>query len=277
MLRRLRAIEIAEGALLADLALVFQLIVVYIPLPLVGDFFRMLIFVVFAILVLRRGLYVGIMGMFISFFLIGVTLGPQYLVVTSLEAMGGIFLGFTMRHRLQHIPLLFLGITSGAFTLFCLVLLSFWVAGFHIDTIMQPFHDLYRATIPILNQIATRLGFSALWRNQLYPVVNTITNFLFAYWLLLIYLVLWILLVPFVTVIYLATNIFVRMLGYDVRPFPDGLLNRIGQETVRTFAVMSRKRERGWFLHFLLTDARHASILVKKSFWHRSRKQSYKA
>ena len=74
MLRRLSAIEIAEGALLADICVIFQLLVTYLPVG--GDFFRVLIFVVFAILVLRRGLYVGIMAMFVALFITGIVTGP---------------------------------------------------------------------------------------------------------------------------------------------------------------------------------------------------------
>ena len=54
---RLSPIEIAEGALLADVAVIFQLLWLY--LPVVGGFFRVLIPVVFTVLVLRRRLQAG--------------------------------------------------------------------------------------------------------------------------------------------------------------------------------------------------------------------------
>ena len=56
MFRNLKAIEIAEGALLADVAVILQLLITYLPLPAGHTVFRILIFVVYTILVLRRGL-----------------------------------------------------------------------------------------------------------------------------------------------------------------------------------------------------------------------------
>lgn len=274
MFRRLSAIEIAEGALLADLALIFQLTATYLPIG--GDIFRGFIFVVFAILVLRRGLYVGIMGMCISFFLVSVTIGPNRVVLMSLEAMGGLFLGYTMRLRLRHISLILIGVTCGALALFIVLIAGFFLAGLHVNTIIKPFHNFYHAALPIINTIAARLHLSAFWRNQLYPLVNNLVNFFLTYWLLMIYVALWFVLIPVVIITYLATNFLVRMLGYDVRPFPGGLLNRILQQNARTFIVMSRKRERGWIVRFLITDIRRTSALVKKSLWSRSKKQEHR-
>ncbi len=274
MFRRLSAIEIAEGALLADLALIFQLTATYLPIG--GDIFRGLIFVIFAILVLRRGLYVGIMGMCISFFLVSVTIGPNFIVLMSLEAMGGLFLGYTMRLRLRHISLILIGVMCGALALFIVLIAGFFLAGLHVNTIIKPFHTFYHAALPIINTIAARLHLSAFWHHQLYPLVNNLVNFFLTYWLLMIYVALWFLMIPVVTIIYLGTNIAVRTLGYNVRPFPDGLLNRIIQQNMRTFIVLSRKRERGWIVRFLITDIRRTSALVKKSLWSRSKKQEYK-
>lgn len=82
MFRRLSAIEIAEGALLADIAVIFQLLTLYLPVG--GEVFRLLVFVVFAILVLRRGLYTGIMGFCTALFLVGVISGINFLPVMLL-------------------------------------------------------------------------------------------------------------------------------------------------------------------------------------------------
>src|SRR5215470_6423032 len=90
MFRNLKAIEIAEGALLADVVVILQLLITYLPLPAGHNVFRILIFVVFTILVLRRGLYVGIMGMGVSFFLCTILMGPQTIFTLSFEACGGL-------------------------------------------------------------------------------------------------------------------------------------------------------------------------------------------
>ncbi len=102
MFRKLSAIEIAEGALLADIAIVFQLLTLYLPIG--GDFFRLLIFIVFAILVLRRGLYVGVMGMIVALFLSAIMVGPQLVAIMLLEATGRSFPG--LHHETSLVPFL---------------------------------------------------------------------------------------------------------------------------------------------------------------------------
>src|SRR5712691_9862623 len=98
MFRRLSAIEIAEGALLADIGVIFQLLVTYLPIG--GDFFRFLIPVVFAIIVLRRGLYVGSMSLTVAAFISGIIAGPGLVILMLIEGLAGLFLGVTMKYRL---------------------------------------------------------------------------------------------------------------------------------------------------------------------------------
>jgi len=68
MPRKLSAIEIAEGALLADIAVIFQLLSLYLPIG--KSFLRILIPIVITIIVLRRRLYVGMMGLRVALFLV---------------------------------------------------------------------------------------------------------------------------------------------------------------------------------------------------------------
>ncbi len=272
MFRKLQAIEIAEGALLADIAVLFQLLVTYMPVG--SEFFRLLNFVVFAIIVLRRGLYVGIMSMLVTLFIVAVTVGPQATALLTLESLGGLFLGFTMRHHLRHIPLLLIGITGGAASLFFLILLSFALTGFAVDTIVRPIHDAYTIALSVSNQVALNLNLSAQWQHTFYPTINNVMTFFFTYWLLLFYLLLWLLLCPVVTAIYFATNFFVRVLGYDVRPFPGGLIDRLAQSSIRHFRVEARNREKSrfWIAHFIRKDIRRSARLCKKSFSFRRRR-----
>jgi hypothetical protein len=225
MFRKLTAIEIAEGALLADIVVIFQVLTIYLPVG--GGFFRTLNFIVFTILVLRRGLYVGFMGLCVAMFLIGVVAGPQYTILLSLEGVGGLFLGVTMRQRWRHIPLLFVGISAGSLTLFVLLWLLSLVSGLSLNDFVIQLHQAYRAVMPILGLIATKIGLGAWWRQSLYPFVTQVAGLLFTYWVATLYLAIWVILCPFVTVVYTVTNLFVRLFGYDVRPFPDGRINRL--------------------------------------------------
>ncbi len=240
IVRKLQPIEIAEGALMADLAVIFQLLVVYIPF--VGDFFRMPIFVVFTILVLRRGLYVGIMGMFVTWFIVSVIMGPHYIVGTALEIIGGLFLGVTMKHRLRHSLLLLLGVSCGALALYCLTFLVTVLFGTPLDTFVFSLHQFYNSVITAINALMTRMGLENWWHQQLYPVVTVLATWGFTYWWLSYYLGLWVVSWSFVLPIYTVTNVLVRSLGYDVRPFPDGWFNRLLQRGRRRIMKLAMKR-----------------------------------
>src|SRR5258708_508824 len=74
-LRRMTALELAEGALLADIGVVLQIFIKYLPVG--GDVLRLLVPVVFAVIVLRRGLYVGCMSMCVSLFIISIVSGAH--------------------------------------------------------------------------------------------------------------------------------------------------------------------------------------------------------
>src|SRR5260370_24291599 len=86
---RLSAIEIAEGALLADIAVVFQLLSIYLPIG--GGYPALMVPIPFSILVLRRGLYTGLMGFFFALFLIAGLTGPPRSVLLGLVAGGRVF------------------------------------------------------------------------------------------------------------------------------------------------------------------------------------------
>src|SRR5689334_5247956 len=127
MPRKLSAIEIAEGALLSDIAVIFQLLSLYLPIG--RTFLRILIPIVFAIIVLRRRLYVGMMGLCVALFIVGIMTGPNYLISMLLAGTAGLFLGVTMKNRLRHIVVLFVGVTAGALALYSILILFTLLAG----------------------------------------------------------------------------------------------------------------------------------------------------
>ena len=88
MLRKLSAIEIAEGALLADIAVVFQLLVHY--LPFIGIYFTLLVPTVFTILVLRRGFYASVISLCVAAFIIGILTNFGRMPLMFLEVGAGI-------------------------------------------------------------------------------------------------------------------------------------------------------------------------------------------
>ena len=239
MPRKLSAIEIAEGALLADIAVIFQLFSLYLPIG--KGFLRILIPIVFTIIVLRRRLYAGIMGLCVALFIVGIMTGPNYLVTMLLEGIGGLFLGVTMKYRLRHSVILFVSVTVGALALFCTLILFTLTAGLPLISLIKPIHVAYVAFIAAINFITAHLGLSGLWQQHVYPIVNFIANLAFTYWLAFLYVSLWIFLLPIVIVIYYVTNYFVRLLGHDVRPFPSGVIYKIAQSIIRSLIKIARK------------------------------------
>jgi len=239
MFRNLQAIEIAEGALLADIAVVFQFISAFMPVG--SSFFHILTIIVFCVLVLRRGLYVGLMGVCVAVFVISVVVGPSYLLSMLTEGLAGSFLGITMRLRFHHIPLLLLGIFSGALFIYASAFLYTLLAGLSFDDIVLLLHRGYDAAVALGGGLAIRVGLGAQWKGQIYPQLVILSQYVFTYWWLTFYIGLCLSLSPVVTMVYLVANSFVRLLGYDVRPFPGGHLSRFMHRTSRRLFRLSVK------------------------------------
>jgi hypothetical protein len=260
MPRKLSAIEIAEGALLADIAVIFQLLSLYLP---IGKFFlRILIPVVFTIIVLRRRLYAGIMGLCVALFIVGIMTGPSYLVTMLLEGIGGLFLGVTMKYRLRHFVILFVGVTCGALAVYTTIILFTLMAGLPLTSLIKPIHVAYASFIATVNFIASHVGLDNFWQQNVYPIVNFIANLAFTYWLAFWYVSIWTFLWPVVIIIYYVTNYFVRLIGHDVRPFPSGVVYTILQWITRMLIKVARKwgiGKRG-MARAIIKEARRQSI-----------------
>ncbi|GCF11679.1 DUF2232 domain-containing protein [Dictyobacter arantiisoli] len=224
MFRNLSAIEIAEGALLADIAVAFQFLATFLPVA--AHFFSLLNFTVFTILVLRRGTYVGIMGMCVSVFLLCVLIGPHGLILMVTEGLGGLFLGFMMKHRFHHLPLLLLGIVGGTIYTYVGLLALAWLSGIPWQVTLESLHRSYQASLVIIASLTHRVGLGVFWQRDILPPLNSFVNLAFAYWWVALFIGLLIFFCPAVTAIYVISNSLVRLLGYDVRPLASGKLRR---------------------------------------------------
>ena len=245
LLRRLNALEIAEGALLADIAIVFRLIALFLPVG--SGFFSMLNFSIFTLLVLRRGIYVACMSMSVAVFLISIIVGPSAIIGLIIEGMGGIFLGITMKLRWHAIPVVVVGALSGALCIFCLLIASTLLTGLSLHEYQYSLQQAYMALLSFVGLLATRLGLHVVWQQQIYPVINMIANIAFAYWLWAFYVALAVFCCPLVGVVYLVTNMLMRRMGYDVRPVfgtQASILRRRFRRRVLKFYVRRRMRGR---------------------------------
>ncbi len=239
MLHRLSAIEIAEGALLADVAALFLLLTLY--LPVVGGLFLVPVPALFAVLVLRRGLYVGVMGACVALFVVGVMTG-SHLVVLALEAAtGGLFLGWAMRHRLRHVPILLLGVSGLAVFNFVFFLFFFWLSGLPMADIHRQIHQLLVSAEGTAAFVAQHVGRGGWWEGSARPSLPPLFALLERRWAAFLLGYLWVSSWPVVIVAYYVTNSLVRALGYRVRAFPGERLERLIARAVRLFARHGRR------------------------------------
>lgn len=234
--RRLSAIEIAEGALLADIAVVVHLLIRYLPVG--GTLLALLVPVIFAVLVLRRGLYVGCVSLCVALFIICVVTGPGGIPLLLLEAGAGLFLGATMRRRLGHALTIALGVLCGGVTLWlALLLLVSLLGGPHI--FIRTIEQTYATLTPLAGLLFRLVGLGAFWQHTLFPLLNNFLQWGVQNWLLLLLLAAWGVCIPLVVMVYLIVNMFLRLLGYQVRPFPgyrlEGLLYWLTSRFFRLF------------------------------------------
>lgn len=223
--RRLSAIEIAEGALLADIGVLFHLLIRYLPVG--GGFLALLVPVISAILVLRRGLYVGCMSLCVSLFIVSIVVGPGGIPIMFLEASAGLFLGLTMRHRLRNVTIIFVGIVLGALALWSVILLVTLLTG-GAGAMVHALRQAYGFFLPFFALLFHVIGLGGFWQRTFFPLLDRFAQWGFQYWPILLYLGACVVCVPLVILVYGITNFFLRLLGYQVRPFPghrlEGLL-----------------------------------------------------
>jgi hypothetical protein len=91
--RRSRTHAIVEGALLGDIAIVFLLMRVYLPLPVVRTLLRTIASVPFVMLVQRPGLRVAILAAIASYILFSALVGPLLGLSAIDIAVAGILIG----------------------------------------------------------------------------------------------------------------------------------------------------------------------------------------
>ncbi len=256
MLRKLSAIELAEGALLADIAVVFQLLVKFLPVG--GGFFALLVPPLFAILVLRRSFYAGIMSLCVALFIVGVISGLGSLILMLMEAGAGIFLGITMKYRLHYISLIILGTIGGTIAIVAQTLLSILLIGQgYIDTLVQGFRLTFQGIFSLLNFVAPQVGLGAWWQHT-YPAAQHLAALSLTNWFLVLCVLDLIFICPVVIVVYYITTFLVRLLGYDVLPFPTGWLNRLLRWITRLLIFIALKLGLGkfWPTRMLIKEIR---------------------
>ena len=224
MAHQFSAIEIAEGALLADIAVLAQLLAIYLPIfDLVA---RLMIAVVFAVLVLRRGFAVGLLSAAVACFITAVLSGLAFIAPLLLTAGAGPFLGLAMQRRLPHLALILLGMTSGALALGGLLVLFTLLSGLPLSVFARQLELAYQGGAALGAWLAALVGLGGWWYGRALPGLDPIVRLALGYCWVLFPLALWVFLGPVVLLMYSTTNMAVRLLGYQVRPFPGARAER---------------------------------------------------
>ena len=266
MFRRVTAIEIAEGALLADIGVIFQLLALYLPIG--KSIFQLLSPIVFAIIVLRRDFYVGVMSLCVAVFTIGIMSGPGAWPNMLLQCGAGLFLGLTMKHRMNHFWIIVLGTTCGALAFYFLLILADILAGIPLSDLIRGLHATFNDAINLVGVVAASIGLGRFWHNDLLPLVNAMAQLAFTYWWLAFYLISWVVLLPVVIVVYYVTNFITRLLGYKVRPFPSGFIERFLYWILRSLARLIPEHGRigrHWMTRNLRREVRRLGIARQKA------------
>lgn len=266
MFRRLTAIEIAEGALLADIGVIFQLLALYLPIG--KSIFQILSPIVFTIIVLRRGFYVGMMSLCVAVFTIGILSGPAAWPAMLLQCGAGLFLGLVMQRRMGHFWIVILGTTCGALASYILLIVSDFLVGIPLTDLVRSLQNTFAQFIALVGAISASIGLGHWWQLHLLPIVNATAQLAFKYWLIGFYVLAWIVLLPVVIVVYYVTNLFSRLLGYKVRPFAGNIFEGFVYKILRAFLQFIPPRSKigqHWFMQNLRKEVRRLGIARQKA------------
>jgi len=257
---RLTAIEIAEGALLADIAVVLHLLTIYLPVG--GGYIALLIPIPFTVLVLRRNLYAGMMGLCVSLFIVTMLTGIHLVSAMILEGGAGLFLGVMMKYRVRDIPLVLSGATGSALLISSFIIIVTLLSGVPIARTLIPIQRNYDVFAAWLGLAAAHIGLGSWWRYSALPVVTSFETLIFTYWWILIYMLVWLIVCPAVIIVTYVTNFFVRLLGYRVRPFPGGILDKFIRWTLRQLVQLAIRLGFGkhWLISTLIKEIRRRGI-----------------
>jgi len=166
-----------------------------------------------------------------------------------------------MRRRLDHVLTIVLGVLCGGVALWLVLLfLLSLLGGPHV--FIRAIQQAYVALAPLLGLIFRLVGLGMLWQHTLLPLLSGFMQWGVQNWLLLLLLAAWGVCIPLVIMVYLLVNIFLRLLGYQVRPFPgyrlEGLLYWLAFQLFRL--VPRRAFARSPLLHVLRCEVRRLNI-----------------
>jgi hypothetical protein len=188
--------------------------------------------------------------------------GFHLIFLMLLECGAGLFLGLTMKYRLHYFPLIITGTIGSAILIFAHTLVTMLLLGkTFIDTLIQGLRDSFVALFSLLGFLAPQVGLGDWWHHT-YPAARHLADLSLTYWLVLLFVSDLAFACLAVIVVYYMTTLLVRLLGYNVRSFPDGRLNKLIQWIIRINIRLALKLGLGkyWVPRTLMKEVRRQNI-----------------
>jgi uncharacterized protein YybS (DUF2232 family) len=157
--RRRRTHAIVEGALLGDIAIVFLLMRVYLPVPIVRTLLRALAAVPFVMLTQRRGIKLTVLASIASYILFSALVGP-ILALTAVDiAISGLLVGIG-RRRGQGVGLvtLWTGVVYSVLDLIIPTIASVIIFQYPVSKLVQSARHLVRLIFKGLIFVVQKIG-----------------------------------------------------------------------------------------------------------------------
>lgn len=210
-------LALAEGGLLLDVAVILDLIAIY--LPVIGIAVMPAVPTPFALLMLRRGPRVTFLAAAVAAFLVTVIAGPHFGWRMGLQALVGVMIGWIMRRRRSPwlaLTLCSLFITAaGVFATLGLIVFT----GLPVKDVVDELRNAMDAAMSLVASGAQLIGLGQLWLAVRPPLV-ALETFGLSLWPLLLFCYLLCFALPMVTLYLTVATGTARVLGNDVRPFP---------------------------------------------------------
>ncbi|HEU5367382.1 MAG TPA: DUF2232 domain-containing protein [Ktedonobacterales bacterium] len=224
------ALTLAEGGLLADVAVILELVRIFLPIA--GEAFSLLVPVPFVLLMLRRGLKATLLAVVVGALLIALMTGPHYGWRMGVSGLVGLALGFAMRARLRPAFVVFAGSLITSLVLYAFFWASVWLTAVPLSSLVAGGVNTIHAANSAAEFVLNHLGLGGLWQ-QSSPALAALEGWVIAYWPLVLYGVLLCGSIGAVVIYYLTANGLMRLFGYDVRPFPSPRVQRFARKLLR--------------------------------------------
>ncbi len=224
------ALSLAEGGLLADVAVILELVRIF--LPFVGAAFALLVPAPFALLMLRRGWKPTLLAVVVSALLITLIAGPHYGANIGSSAVVGLALGFAMRARVRPAIVVVACSLISSVALYAFFWASVWLTAAPLSSIVAAGVNTIHAANGAAEFLLDHLGLGMLWQRAS-PALFALEGWTVAYWPLVVYAILLCGSFGAVVVYYLVTNGLMRLFGFEVRPFPSPRVERFARKLLR--------------------------------------------